>query len=73
MKSKLPFELLYPRANAPWTQSEDWKLVEMFEEGRTLREIGASVRRHQDEVRNRLDVLLSHRRLNSAASSSSPS
>jgi hypothetical protein len=49
---------LHPRANAPWSQSEDRKILEMHEEGKTLREIAAAVQRHQIAVRCRLRWLL---------------
>jgi hypothetical protein len=47
----------YPRAYALWTQVEDRKILEMYEEGKTMREIGASVQRHQNAVRSRLRFL----------------
>src|SRR4051812_22332251 len=31
----------YPRAYALWTEVEDRKILEMYEEGKTMREIGA--------------------------------
>jgi len=58
MKEKRP-KTAYPRANAPWSESEDRKIVEMHQEGRTLREIAAAVQRHQITVRTRLHWLTS--------------
>jgi hypothetical protein len=44
----------YPRAYALWSESEDRKILELYELGKTLREIGAAVQRHQNAIRNRL-------------------
>jgi DNA-binding NarL/FixJ family response regulator len=45
---------VYPRAFATWTASEDRKVLDMFQQGKTMREIAAATQRHPDAIKTRL-------------------
>jgi hypothetical protein len=48
---------LHPRAHEEWSALEDAKVLQMYKERKTIRQIAAAVERHHDAVKCRLQVL----------------
>lgn len=46
-----------PRAYEKWTRDEEIRLIEMYNFGKTIREIAATLNRPPNAIRNRLDRL----------------
>lgn len=47
----------HPRAYDIWTREEEQRIIELYRNGKTLREIAAVVQRQPSAVKNRLDRL----------------
>lgn len=45
----------YPRAYEKWSSDEEWRIKELFQQGKTMREIASVVQRQPNAVKSRLE------------------
>jgi len=45
----------YPRAYEKWSSDEEWRIKELFQQGKTMREIAAAVQRQPNAIKSRLE------------------